>query len=452
MRLHAATAVLALAAAATAVGPARANPADAYGFGARSSGLAGAVGADVSDFSANYANPAGLARARGLELSVGVLRADPELTLDGRDSRVDAAQGVVAGIVAPGRIAGVPFAFGLAAHVPDQRLSRARTLEESEPRWILYDNRPQFLYLSANLAVAPVRWLAVGGGIGFMAATEGSFHVTGTAVLPDAAGVRSQYDSQLTHEVDAALTVVRYAQAGVLLAPRDDLRFAATFRDEAQVDLRVSADLRGQLDAGLLDVPLAYAVESETVEAFVPRRVGAAASVDATRALRIDLEIDWVQWSHFRSPASRTLTRLDVRAPAGLPLDVPGNTPPTTPEPARFGDRFVPRVGVEYRVSVGGTAIPVRAGYAFERSPVSDQTGRTNFVDTDRHRFALGVGIAHDLVSGLVPASAGCDLFGEYSALPSRLVTKQSPADFVGDYRASGFILVGGIDAWIRFR
>lgn len=436
----------------TAPSAAHANPADAFAFGARAGALEGAVAADTSDFSANYYNPAGLARARGLELSVGYLRADPELSLDGHDSRIDAVHGLTGGGVVPGRIAGLPFAFGLGAHVPDQRLSRARTLEESQPRWVLYDNRPQFLYLSANLALAPWHWLAVGGGIGFLAATQGGFHVTGTAVLPDAAGTRSEYDSKLTHEVDSALTVVRYAQAGVLVEPRDDLRFAATFRDEARVDLQVSAELQGQLDAGILDVPLAYALESRTVEAFLPRQVGVAASVDVTSALRLDLGVVWEQWSRYQSPASRTHTVLDVRAPPGLPIDVPANTPPVTPEPARFRDRWVPRVGVEYRVATRRVTVPLRCGYAFERSPVPDQTGRTNFVDTDRHRLALGAGAEHELVSELVPAAIGLDVFAEYSALMPRLTTKTSPADFVGDYRATGFILAVGLDAWIRFR
>ena len=44
---------------------ARANEADTYGLGSRSSAMAGAVAADATDFSANYYNPAGLASARG---------------------------------------------------------------------------------------------------------------------------------------------------------------------------------------------------------------------------------------------------------------------------------------------------------------------------------------------------------------------------------------------------
>ena len=58
----------------------RANPLDAFGFGSRAAAMGGAVAADVSDFSANYYNPAGLALAHGFELTVGYIRADHSLS------------------------------------------------------------------------------------------------------------------------------------------------------------------------------------------------------------------------------------------------------------------------------------------------------------------------------------------------------------------------------------
>ena len=54
--------LLVLALATTA----KANPADTYGFGSRSTAMGGAVSASARDFSANYYNPSGLALARGI--------------------------------------------------------------------------------------------------------------------------------------------------------------------------------------------------------------------------------------------------------------------------------------------------------------------------------------------------------------------------------------------------
>ena len=106
--------------------PARANPLDAFGFGSRETAMAGANAADVQDFSANYYNPAGLALARRIELTLGYMNVDQSLYINGLNSGVDPVRALVGGLVAPGVIPGVPFAFGFAIHLPDDRLSLVR--------------------------------------------------------------------------------------------------------------------------------------------------------------------------------------------------------------------------------------------------------------------------------------------------------------------------------------
>ena len=78
--------------------------------------MGNAMSADVSDVSANYYNPAGLARARGLELSLGYFRASHHLSTNDVDNQVDPVKGLVFGLVAPGELFGVKFAFGLGVH------------------------------------------------------------------------------------------------------------------------------------------------------------------------------------------------------------------------------------------------------------------------------------------------------------------------------------------------
>jgi len=82
--------------------------------------------------------------------------------------------------------------------------------------------------------------------------------------------------------------------------------------------------------------------------------------------------------------------------------------------------------------------MPLRAGYVYERSPVPPQTGLTNFVDTDRHTLSLGAGLVLSALKPVLPGSLTLDLHAQLSVLPERLTLKASPADFVGDYRASG--------------
>ena len=65
----------------------------------------------------------------------------------------------------------------------------------------------------------------------------------------------------------------------------------------------------------------------------------------------------------------------------------------------------MPRIGLEYSFGFGGTVdvhgearpaiqVPLRAGYAYEATPIPPQTGVTNFVDADRHTVSAGAALA----------------------------------------------------------
>ena len=108
------------------------------------------------------------------------MRADQFLYVNGSNSGVDPVKGLVGGVVVPGRLFRVPFAFGAALFLPDDFLSRVVCLARRTSRGgELYDNRNQLLYVAANLAVSPFSWLQIGGGISFMAA-----HILGSLAIP----------------------------------------------------------------------------------------------------------------------------------------------------------------------------------------------------------------------------------------------------------------------------
>ena len=64
--------------------------------------------------------------ARGLDLSIGYFRADHFLAINDKANHVDPVKGLVGGLVVPGKLLGIPFAFGLGLHLPDDRISRVR--------------------------------------------------------------------------------------------------------------------------------------------------------------------------------------------------------------------------------------------------------------------------------------------------------------------------------------
>jgi long-chain fatty acid transport protein len=437
---------LALAVTLSIATPARANPPDTYGFGSRETAMGGAVAADVRGVPANYYNPAGIARSRGLELQLGYFRADHYLKTNGLDNAVDPVKGINGGLVVPGTLFSVPFAFGLGVHLPDDRISRVRALRQEQPRWELYDNRNQRLFLAANLAIEPFPWLAIGGGLSFMSSTRGRLDITGNA------NVFAPDDSQLRHEVDADLTAIRYPQAGARVAVSDRVALAAVYRGEFQLALDLGAHLAGDI-SGLTTA--LFELETHSVNNFLPQQVVLGGSWKITDALTTNIDATWIDWSAYVPPVAKLDVVLDIPPPpGGWPSTI---TPPSSPaatriEPLRMHDRVVPRLGLEWRAvhtrKLDGFA---RAGYEMAPSPIDAQTGITNYVDRDRHTVSIGAGTTLRGLARELPASVSLDLHLQWSVLVTDTTLKTSPADFVGDYTAGGHIVNLGASLTVAF-
>lgn len=435
------------------LGQAFAHGPDTYGFGSRSSSMGSAMTADATDFSACYYNPAGLADAKSMSISLGYAYMGNQLRMNGIDTNVPALSGISGGIVAPGKFLDwLPFAFGIATFMPDDGLSRIKAQREETPRWELYDDRLSLLYLTVNIAIRPWPFLDIGGGIAFLAATRGRFAVSGRA---DAI---SPYESQLRHEVDADLTSIRYPQLGARVHLGGFGNIGLTYRGETKLPLSIAADLDGIVDFAGIEIPLRYALESYTIDGFLPQQLVLGASFQRVRGLRVNIDLTWVNWSAYESPTAQTKSHLEAQLPEGLPVELPEDPKPTERKPTNFEDRIVPRIGVEYVIPLLGSAKardaesksassiewPVRAGYAYELSPVPEQRGFSNYVDADRHTFSVGMGVRLNGLVAIVPGSIELDMHAQFSVLPERTMDKQSAADFVGDYTADGLMYGGG--------
>jgi long-chain fatty acid transport protein len=428
-------AAAAVAAVAAPASVARANPLDTYGFGSRETALAGAMAADVQGFAASYYNPAALARSRALDFSIGYFRASHTLETNDRDNHVDPAKGLVGGFVLPGKLFGIPVAFGLALHLPDDRISRVRALRQEQPRWEMYDNRNQRLYLAANLAVSPWPWLQVGGGVSFMSSTTGRLDIGGSANIfrPD--------DSRLRHEVDADLTAVRYPQAGLRVAVGKRVAFGLVYRGEFKLRLDLTAYLHGDI-SGLTTA--IYRLETHSVNNFLPQQVVFGGAWAVTDGVKVMADLTWLDWSAYVPPVASLDVLLDIPPPAGgWPSTI---TPPTTPAPTRIvplvmHDRLVPKLAVEWRfLDRSRWELFARAGYEYAMSPIAPQVATTNYIDRDRHSGSLGFGVKLNAPFEELPGDVRLDLHVQYSGLVTEVTRKADPADLVGDYRAGGRI------------
>jgi long-chain fatty acid transport protein len=419
----------------------QANPADAFGLGARAVGMGGAMTATAEGFAASHYNPAALANDSRLRIELGYAYMHPELRLDGRSLNVDAHRGFQGGFVIAGDLYEHTVAFALSLSLPDRLITRVRALPERQPRFVLYDNRPQRLVLSASLAVEVFDGLTIGAGLSFLSHTRGRLDVTGEVGFTDAS------ETQLRTSVVEDLVAVRYPTIGVHYAPTEQLKLGVTFRDEfalrLDLEVLVSGDIVEDGETTLPDASFEMSSFSDTL--FSPRQLAVGLAWDAGCWL-ISADLTWTQWSRFPTPTAEVAMSIDL---PGLPIELP---PPDVPIAPNFHDIFVPRLGVEAAVlDVPVLTLSLRGGYSYEPSPVPAQSGRTNYADTDKHGFSMGVGVELRVFESVLPEPIQIDLAGQFIYLPTVVTMKQNPADAVGDYRADGWWLGGVLTTRLLF-
>lgn len=367
----------------------QANPADTFGYGSRSSALGGAVSADVSDTSANYYNPGGLGWAEHTELSLGFVHMAPTLLQDGAAAPVGSVNAWQFGLLAPGRFWGLPVSFGLAAQVSGRRIARVVTFTEEDQRWFLYEHRPEQLFLVSNVALRVTPHLSLGGGFGFLASTDGVMRITGELVQP--ASGATQYDSRLDHEVLAELSNVRYPQLGASLKVLPELDLALVYRGEGKVTLDVDSEIEGKIHFGPLAFPTRYLLFSKTIQSWIPRQLTLGARFAPTGALDLRVDLTWIDWSGLPSPVSATRSELAIDTRGAL-FDTPALPPATQLSSAHASGRLSPRLGAELRPAWGELGVALRAGYAYQPTPL-DEDSSSNLLDADMHVFSVGAGL-----------------------------------------------------------
>jgi long-chain fatty acid transport protein len=363
------------------------SPGGQRGLGARTGALLAANVADHDDAAAVLHNPSGLVRAAGTTLSLGYDRQRSSLEVDGATAGLSTIQTFEVGMVVPGSLVDLPVAFGLALALPDGRLSRLRQVEPTAPYFPLDDAGPRLVDLGVAFAVRPLRGLELGGGLGYVASLSGGFDVSGTVVPRQPNG--AEYDSALVHGVDAELGTSRFPLFGAAYEPLPFLRLAAAYRGAASIRQHIRGSLDGNLAFGDVGVPVEYTFTSDAIVAYTPVEVSLGATLRPLSSLTMHAAIAWQRYSRYPSPYTRTTTRLQTDVPGlGLPPDDSGPAPP------RFGDRFVPRFGLERLFALGAdTDLTARGGYAYEHSPVPASQPGTLLFDLDRHAVGIGAGL-----------------------------------------------------------
>ena len=439
---------IALACALVASGTAatvEANPLDAFGYGARAQALGSAYSAVADDSAANYYNPAGLARARSLRIDLGYQIARPLVEVSGKRQSLLDTRGLTAGVVLPGTLAGVRFAFGVALFLPDQHVTRIRVLSFDQPRLHMYDNRTQRLYLAANLAVHIYRGLYLGGGLAFMSRSSGTVYLRGRV------GISDPERSELTSSINQDLFAIRYPQAGLLFEVNSHLALALTYRHRFALDLEQGFQIEAQVaDPGQRPVVDKGTLKelARSVDLFQPWQLVAAAAARFSK-VQVSFDVTYARWREQPPPAAVFTLDLDI----GQLTDLVRLPKSKDYPPVGFRDLLIPALGLEWRAldGLGPLSLDARAGYRYEGSPIPEQDGDSSFGDSDKHIFSVGLGAELAGISKILRRPIAFDGYFGLTYLPVRVFRKADPRSAVGDFTVAGFVLQGGVQTRLSF-
>jgi long-chain fatty acid transport protein len=320
-----------------------------------------------------------------------------------------------------------------------------RSLPFDQPRFVLFDNRPQRLYLAANLAIQIIPGLYIGGGLTFMSRTAGQLFLKGSVAVsdPDA--------SSLVSRIDVDLVAVRYPQVGILWDVTPWLSIGASYRHSFVLKLDQQFRIDGNIgNPGLPPVVENgyFAARSISADLFQPWQLTAGGALRLRRDLLLTVDVTYARWSEFPIPAANLTLGLDI----GSYNDKVMLPPPRSYPASNFHDILIPRAGVEWRAwQRPQLALDVRGGYSYEPTPVPEQIGESSFADSDKHTFSLGAGLELSRVTSILPRPLAIDVHVAVTYLPPRTNRKVDPLNPTGDFVADGVVAQVGLMLRSRF-
>jgi len=407
-----------------------ASPAEQFGFGPRAQAMAGIGAAVAEGFDTTYENPALLSRIHERQLGLGWQSARFALYADGPNAPGDlseeAMQGTYIGVVVPVPFGGIledRLTLGLGTFVPSSLIARARLLYPERAQFPIITDRAQTLNFGMGLGLDLGQGFRIGGGA--LALAE----LVGTVV------VRTDTTGRVGTSVDDQLVATFAPIVGVAWDFAPEYTAGLTFRGALEGDFDVSVRV---YDLGTLTVPELHIsgvaqYDPMQLQAEVGRHVGPwTLAAGAT-------------WKH-RS-AFDGWTRATVECPSSEP-----DCQALPRETVDFHDTVVPRIGAARSMRLGPEAKgEIRAGYAFEMTPLGEQTGEANYFDSARHVLAVGYGV--ELVEPLPPIRL--DFFYQHQLLMPRTHEKSGGVDPANPgypkVKTGGSVMNAGLVAGVKF-
>jgi long-chain fatty acid transport protein len=401
-------------------GTAYADIASNFGLGANALSMSGAYTGVADDFSACYYNPGGLAFQRR-----------PVFTHDGRGTSLSIGAGYIANMLwtkdpgsgkssayiapltfeqlgltmGPSALAGLlperRVYFGFAFYSPTDAIIGWKERNTATDRYfVFYDNQNRIFGFLADAAYRLSDHLAIGAGANIYAASRTITNV-------------NFVQSSFYHTEDNVILIKAAPVAGIMINTGNGLKIGLNYRAETKFN---DYGVNNLSESGLL----IYTQSFNYVRFFSPEQYSIGASYRfAKHGLLVSLDAAYIRWSDF--------------------VDEQGDGMPQT----SLFDTVVPRLGMRYRIKDN---IRLSGGYAFIRSPVRDQTGATNFLDSNKHLVSLGAGYTFKK-AGFWQAPITVSAYVQDTLFQTGFVHKtQQVAQYQQGYSFGGSVFDGGIE------
>jgi len=353
-----------------------------FGAGSRPIAMGGAYSAVADDYTGGYYNPGGLLAKDTARFGFGYQYC--KLQLYANDQSIPLSHshrdGFVLGYAFPLPFLGVlkdRIAFGYNLYQPPDYVMNIYVPKPSTPQFVLLESYTQANFMNVAAAVKIVDGINVGGGLTFSTDVGGSLDLN--------PGVRGMGGTQVTIGVvdQDAQTVLApsaglYVDLGRLVSAVRGLTLAFTWRDRYYLDLNIPVTIM------LGTIPLSLDFSSNLI--YTPQMYTFGAAYRALPGLLVSLDVTYNRWQDYLSPSLKIDT--DIQLPV-LPLELK----PGVVQDPDFSDTVTVRAGAEYRaLDVSWCDLLLRGGYAYDPSPVPQQTGWSNWLDGNKHQFSVGFG------------------------------------------------------------
>lgn len=343
-----------------------------FGIGANATAQAEAVVAHANDPFAVYYNPAGLTLIQKPVITSGIMVYDATVKIS--DFKVTSSstpgvdytpgpadfQTVCPEIYNPTMGFAMPlndqWSFGVAAYAPYGLHLRWDT-DHSQNPGALYAWESKFVrkVLTPAFGYKVSNRLSLGAGISLGTGTSdaGKTYPANPATGADPTLMKLESDDEFNWSFNV----------GLMYMPMENLSLGLTYRS------RTNADFQGDV--------LINGIKTSTVtmDYDLPECVQAGARYGFTDTLSMEVDMIWTRWDIHAEQVEKS-----PLAPGG-----------SFHHDRDWRNRIQCKIGLEWKPV---DAVALRAGYAYDPTPVPDHTFDLGWPDTDRNIYSLGMGLA----------------------------------------------------------